>query len=91
MHGSKLTFNGLSVYHTILEPIGAGTESLTTVGFVGLGNMGTPMADHLLAAGFELIVYDLDPARLSRLGGFDEIHATCCSRTRLRFLYEPGK
>ena len=31
---------------------------MTTVGFIGLGNMGRPMADHLAAAGHRLRVYD---------------------------------
>jgi len=34
-----------------------------TVGFVGLGNMGVPMSRNLAAAGFELVVRDLDAAR----------------------------
>ena len=32
---------------------------MSTVGFVGLGIMGTPMAGHLLAAGHKLFVHDL--------------------------------
>lgn len=32
-----------------------------TLGFVGIGNMGVPMAAHLLAAGYDLIVYDVRP------------------------------
>ncbi len=28
------------------------------VGFIGTGNMGKPMASNLLAAGYELTVYD---------------------------------
>jgi 3-hydroxyisobutyrate dehydrogenase len=36
------------------------------VGFVGLGNMGWPMAHNLSVAGFSLIVHDADPARSSR-------------------------
>jgi 3-hydroxyisobutyrate dehydrogenase len=39
------------------------------VGFVGLGNMGRPMARNLLAAGFELVVRDADPAREAEFGG----------------------
>jgi len=35
------------------------------VGFVGLGNMGAPMAENLLKAGFELALADADPARLA--------------------------
>jgi len=31
------------------------------VGFVGIGNMGNPMAAHLLKAGYELTVYDVRP------------------------------
>jgi 3-hydroxyisobutyrate dehydrogenase len=31
------------------------------VGFIGLGNMGNPMAAHLARAGFELTVYDINP------------------------------
>ena len=38
-----------------------------TVGFIGLGNMGGPMALNLVKAGFELIVHDINPARLEPL------------------------
>ena len=34
------------------------------VGFVGLGNMGVPMAANLLRAGHAVTVFDLDPARV---------------------------
>src|SRR5262245_23869087 len=34
------------------------------VGFVGLGNMGVPMAANLLKAGHTVTVFDLDPARV---------------------------
>jgi 3-hydroxyisobutyrate dehydrogenase-like beta-hydroxyacid dehydrogenase len=34
---------------------------VTSVGLVGLGRMGRPIAGHLLRAGFELTVHDLDP------------------------------
>lgn len=37
------------------------------VGFVGLGNMGGPMALNLVRAGFELLVHDIAPARLAPL------------------------
>lgn len=36
-----------------------------TVGFVGLGNMGQPMVKRLSAAGYRVIAYDRDPARLA--------------------------
>lgn len=42
------------------------------VGFVGVGNMGWPMAGNLAAAGFETTVYDADPARAQR---FEQEHA----------------
>lgn len=37
------------------------------VGFVGLGQMGTPMSTHLLDAGFTVAGYDVDPARVAVL------------------------
>jgi len=36
-----------------------------TVGFVGLGAMGGPMAQNLLAHGFALVVHDVDPAKVA--------------------------
>jgi 3-hydroxyisobutyrate dehydrogenase-like beta-hydroxyacid dehydrogenase len=38
-----------------------------TVGFIGLGNMGGPMALNLVKAGFELVVHDINPARAAPL------------------------
>ena len=38
-----------------------------TIGFVGLGNMGGPMARNVLAAGFDTVVTDLDPAKVAAL------------------------
>ena len=37
------------------------------VGFIGLGNMGRPMASNLVRRGFPLVVSDLNPARLGPL------------------------
>lgn len=34
-----------------------------TIGFIGLGNMGGPMALNLAKAGFPLVVHDIDPAK----------------------------
>lgn len=48
------------------------TTDPATVGVVGLGNMGLPMAGHLLAAGFAVRGYDVRPealAALTRAGG----------------------
>ena len=32
---------------------------METVGFIGLGNMGGPVAGHIQRAGFPMVVYDL--------------------------------
>lgn len=39
-----------------------------SIGFVGLGNMGRPMAERLIKAGFRLAVADADPRHLAGLG-----------------------
>src|SRR5262249_54024316 len=36
------------------------------VGFVGLGNMGAPMARHLAVAGYRLVAADANPTALDR-------------------------
>jgi len=38
---------------------------IRTIGFVGIGNMGSAMAGHLVRAGFEVRVYDLRPEAVS--------------------------
>jgi 3-hydroxyisobutyrate dehydrogenase len=38
-----------------------------SVGFIGLGNMGRPMALNLVKHGFPLVVHDIDPAKLEPL------------------------
>ena len=48
------------------------TTAPATVGVIGLGNMGLPMAGHLLAAGFAVRGYDVRPEAvdvLARAGG----------------------
>src|ERR1700689_4070511 len=45
-----------------------------TVGFVGVGNAGWPMAANLVAAGFTLVVYDADRERAARFA--EEIGAS---------------
>ncbi len=40
-----------------------------SVGFVGLGNMGAPMARNLVGAGFEVAVFDLVPALMASVEG----------------------
>ncbi len=38
-----------------------------SVGFVGLGNMGRPMAENLVKHGFSLVVHDIDPTKTELL------------------------
>ena len=39
----------------------------TSVGFIGVGNMGNPMAGNVLKAGFPFTVFDRNPAAMSNL------------------------
>ena len=41
-------------------------DEITQVGFIGLGNMGRPMAALLVKAGFKLTVFDVDPKVLDQ-------------------------
>jgi 2-hydroxy-3-oxopropionate reductase len=38
-----------------------------TIGFIGLGIMGNPMAGHLLKAGYPMVVFDVVPAAVQKL------------------------
>jgi len=40
------------------------------IGFIGLGNMGNPMARNLLKAGHQLMVYDIIPSAAEKLSSF---------------------
>ena len=42
-------------------------ERKHTIGFIGLGIMGTPMATHLLRAGHSMVVHDRTPAKMEPL------------------------
>ena len=42
------------------------TDPIQRVGFIGLGNMGGPMAGHLAQAGFEMTVADISPGVASK-------------------------
>ncbi|MFN6953059.1 MAG: NAD(P)-binding domain-containing protein, partial [Albidovulum sp.] len=37
--------------------------NIRTVGFIGIGNMGAPMAANVKHGGYEVVAFDLDPAR----------------------------
>jgi 3-hydroxyisobutyrate dehydrogenase len=39
----------------------------TSVGFIGVGNMGNPMASNVLKAGFPMIIYDTNPQAMENL------------------------
>ena len=41
--------------------------ALATLGFVGVGRMGGPMTERLLAAGYGVVVYDKSQEAVSRL------------------------
>ena len=43
------------------------------IGFVGIGAMGTPMADHLIKAGYKLVIYDADPGRAASFASTHEV------------------
>ena len=36
-------------------------NKINKIGFIGIGNMGSPMAAHVIRAGFDLRVYDINP------------------------------
>src|SRR5688572_4065775 len=44
-----------------------GNGMVGKVGFIGLGNMGGPMALNLVKHGFSLVVHDIDAAKLEPL------------------------
>jgi 3-hydroxyisobutyrate dehydrogenase len=46
-------------------------SAIGTIGFIGLGNMGVPMAANLLRGGYSVFAFDIDPARAA---GFAEAH-----------------
>jgi 3-hydroxyisobutyrate dehydrogenase len=49
---------------------------IKTVGFIGIGNMGAPMAANVKRAGFEVVAFDLDPARAKAWAQEYGAHAT---------------
>ena len=49
-----------------------------TIGFIGLGIMGTPMATHLLNVGHKLVVYDIVPEAIEGLVSLGAKSGTSC-------------
>ena len=45
------------------------------IGFIGIGNMGNPMATHLVKAGWDVQVYDTDPAKISNFSAAPNLEA----------------
>lgn len=48
---------------------------MKTVGCIGLGNMGKPMARNLLAKGFRVVVFDVEKPRVEELAGEGAVRA----------------
>ena len=44
-------------------------SNTTTLGFIGLGSMGLPMASNMLKSELTMYLYDLEPARYASLQG----------------------
>jgi len=42
-------------------------KHMQKIGFIGLGNMGAPMANNLVKAGYDVTGFDIDPAAISNL------------------------
>jgi 4-hydroxybutyrate dehydrogenase / sulfolactaldehyde 3-reductase len=49
------------------------------IGFIGLGNMGRPMASNLVRKGFPLVVFDVNPAPVRRLEQLGARAAATCA------------
>jgi 3-hydroxyisobutyrate dehydrogenase-like beta-hydroxyacid dehydrogenase len=49
--------------------VSSGRDPRPAVGLIGLGNMGTAIAERLLAGGYELAVHNRSPAKAERLRG----------------------
>ena len=50
--------------------------TIKTVGFIGLGNMGVPMAANIRRGGYEVIGFDLDTARAKKFAEDNDARAT---------------
>ena len=45
---------------------GTGTIDIKTIGFIGIGNMGRPMAANLVKGGYQVVAYDADGKRAAQ-------------------------
>lgn len=51
-------------------------NEITRIGFIGIGNMGAPMAANLRRAGYRVTVFDIDPARARAFAREHDAQAT---------------
>ena len=58
--------------------IGEGT--IMRIGFIGVGNMGGPIASHILAAGHELHAFDINNESLERVAELGAVAATSAAK-----------
>jgi len=54
--------------------------TIPTIGFIGLGTMGTPMARNISKGGYPLVVYDINEERVKEIGGDRPPVAASCPR-----------
>src|SRR5687767_2235426 len=54
-------------------------DGMDRIGFIGLGNMGRPMASNLVRKGFPLVVFDVNPAPLGQLAALGARAAANCA------------
>jgi 2-hydroxy-3-oxopropionate reductase len=61
----------VSLWFRFLDNEFEGVESMSKVGFIGLGIMGAPMAGHLIKAGHQVFLYSIPsvPQELVTAGG----------------------
>ena len=68
---------------------------MARIGFIGVGNMGGPMARNLIRAGHSLKVYDLNEEALNfavQSGAKRaRLHQGCGERRRVRRQHAPGR
>src|SRR6267154_929235 len=50
----------------VLKDLGLGNMAIKTVGFIGIGNMGRPMAANLVKGGYQVVAYDADMNRAAQ-------------------------
>lgn len=55
--------------HAALDP------KTARIGFIGIGNMGDPMASNLVKAGWDVQVYDTDPAKVAKFSAAASLEA----------------